>query len=102
MDVEILPAGHTADHSPLKKNQRDRKAASHPLPVLLNLPLENKDRRNPGSSHPQRGVHCGSNSERSGIVHALALLEVLDVKAEWRGHKYTCDVDSADYPMELP
>jgi hypothetical protein len=47
---------HAADHPHLKKNQCDRKAASHPLPVLLNLPFENEDHRNPGSNHPQRGV----------------------------------------------
>ena len=43
MYVEVLPSGHTANHSPLKKNQRDRKAASHPLLVLLNISLENED-----------------------------------------------------------
>ena len=97
--VEALPSGHAADHSYLKKDQCDRKAASHPLPVLLNLTFENEDHRNPGSNHPQRGVHRAGNTERSGIAHAL--LEVLDVKAEWRGHEYTCDIDSADYTMEL-
>jgi hypothetical protein len=68
--------------------------------VLLNLPLKNEDDRNPGSSHPQRGVCRGGNTERSGIAHAL--LEVLDVKAEWRGHEHTRDIDSTDYTMEPP
>jgi hypothetical protein len=70
------------------------------LPVLLNLPFKNEDHRNPSSNHPQRGVHRAGNTERSGIAHAL--LEVLEVKAEWRGHEYTCDIDSADYTTELP
>src|SRR5271157_4179057 len=100
MGVETLPSGHAADHSYLKKDQCDRKAASHPLPVLLNLTFENEDHRSAGSNHPQRGVHRGGNTERSGIAHAL--LKVLDVKAEWRGQEYTCDIDSADYTMELP
>ena len=100
LGAKILPSGHATDHSPLKKNQCDRKAASHPLPVLLNLPLKNEDHCNPGSNHPQCGVRRGGNTERSGITHSL--LEVLDVKAEWRGHEYTCDVDSADYTMEPP
>jgi len=100
MDVEILPSAHAADDSHLKKNYCDRKAASHPLPMLLNLPFKNEDHRNPGSNHPQRGVRRGSNAERSGIAHAL--LEVLNVKAEWRRHEYTCDIDSTDYTMEPP
>src|SRR5260370_21021899 len=100
MEAEILPSGHTADHSPLEKNQCDRKAASHPLPVLLNLSFENEDQCNPGSNHPQRGVHRGRNPKRSGIAHAF--LEVLDVKAEWHGHEHTCDIDSSDYTMALP
>src|SRR5579863_9129164 len=100
MDVEILPSGHAADHSPLKENQCDRKAASHPLPVLLDLSFENEEHRNSGSNHPQRGVRRGGNTERAGI--ARALLKVLDIKAEWGGYEYTCDIDSADYPMEPP
>src|SRR5271157_6540162 len=100
MDVEILPSAHAADHSHLKKNYCDCEAASHPLPVLLSLPFKNENHGNPGSNHPQRGVRRGGNTERSGIAHAL--LEVLDVKAEWRGHEYTCDINSADYTMELP
>jgi len=100
MDIKIFPSGHAADYSPLKKNQCDRKAASHPLPVLLHLSLKNEDHRNPGSNHPQGGVHGCSDAERSRIAHTL--LEVLDVKAEWRSHEYTCDIDSADYTVELP
>ena len=49
---------------------------------------------------PQRGVGSCSNAERSGI--ARAFLEVLDVKAEWRCDEHACDIDSADYTMELP
>jgi len=100
MDVEILPSAHAADHSHLKKNYCDRKAAGHPLPVFLNLPFKNENQGNPGSSHPQNRIRSGSNTERSGIAHAL--LEVLDVEAEWRRHEYTCDIDSAEYPMEPP
>ena len=100
MDVEILPSAHAADHSHLKKNYCDRKAASHPLPVFLNPPFKNEDHRNRGRNHPQRGVRSGGNTERSRIAHAL--LEVLDVKAKRRGHEYTCDIDSADYTVEFP
>jgi Phage integrase family len=100
MDVKSLPSAHTTDYSHLKKNECDGKAASHPLPVLLNLSFEDEDQRNCGRNHPQSGVHRCSNTERSGS--APALLEKLDVEAEWRGHKYTRDIDSADYPMEPP
>ena len=53
MGVEIFPSAHAADYSYFKKNQCDRKAASHPLPVLLNLPFKNEDQRNPGSNYPR-------------------------------------------------
>jgi len=52
MGVETVKSDHTADHSHLKKNERDRKTAGHPLPVLLNFPIENEDQRNPGGNHP--------------------------------------------------
>jgi len=100
MYVESVPSGHTADHPPLKKNRRDRKAASHPLPMLLNLAFENEDQRNSGGHHPHRGVHRGGNTKRAGITGAL--LKILDVKAEWRRYEYTCDIESADYTEELP
>src|SRR5271157_2784418 len=100
VDVEILAAAHTTDHPHLEKNDRDRKAARHPLAVLLNPAFENEDECNPGCGHPQRGVHGCSNTERSGIAHAL--FEVLNVYAEWRCHEYSCHIDSAHHPMELP
>src|SRR6516164_3778995 len=100
MRAEALPAGHTADYSHLKKHQCDRKAASHPLPMLLNLPFENEDHRDAGSSHPQRGVCRRGDAERSGNAHSL--LEVLDIEAEWRCHEHTGNVDAPDHPMQLP
>src|SRR5271166_973844 len=100
MGVETLPSGHAADHSYLKKDQCDRKAASHPLPVLLNLTFENEDHRSASSNHPQRGVHRGGNTERSWNAHAF--LEVLDIEAEGRCHEHTGNVDSPDHPMKLP
>src|SRR5215472_1649841 len=100
MDVETLPSPHTADHPHLEENDRDGKAARHPLTVLANSAFQNEDQRNAGCSHPQRGVHRRGNTEGSGIAHAF--LEKLNVKAERRSHEYTCDIDSADYAMELP
>lgn len=43
MGVKIVPAGQTADHTPLKKHQCDREAAGHPLPGLLDLSFQNKN-----------------------------------------------------------
>ncbi|MDR3747930.1 MAG: hypothetical protein P4M04_07235 [Acidobacteriota bacterium] len=67
MGIEVLPSGHTADYSYLKKDQCDRKAARHPLPVLLDLTFENEDHRSTGSNHPQRGVHRGGNTTGSAL-----------------------------------
>ena len=61
---------------------------------------ENEDHGTRGGSHPHRGVQRGGNTERSGIAHAL--LGVMDVEPEWRRHKYSCDIDTTDYTMELP
>src|SRR6516162_9084471 len=98
MGVEVLPAPQTADRPHFKKNQCDRKAARHPLPVLLDFSFENEDQRNRGRRHPQCGVGCRSDTERAGIAHPL--LEVLDIKAEWRCDEHTRDIDSADYTVE--
>jgi hypothetical protein len=100
MDVEVLPAGNAADHSYLKEDQRDREAASHPLPMLVNSAFENKDQRNAGSNHPQYGVHRCGDAEGSWIAHAF--LEVLDIEAEGCCHEDTGNIDSPDYPMKLP
>jgi hypothetical protein len=75
MGVETLPSAHPADHSHLKKNQRDCKASSHPLPMLVNLPFENEDHRNTGSNHPQRGVRsCGDTLLQTAIPYETGTL----------------------------
>jgi hypothetical protein len=71
MDVEILPSGHTADHSPLKKNQCDRKAASHPLPVLLNPPFKLRT-RSPTTGGSE--FLLGAGNLYSAYVRGLAYL----------------------------
>ena len=95
MGIEVLPAAHTPNHSYLKKDQCDRKAARHPLLMLVNLSFENEHHRNTGSNDPQGGVRSSSNTERSGIAHA-------DIEAEGSCHEHTGNVDSPDDPMELP
>ena len=97
MDVETVESGHTTDHSYLKKDYCDRKAAGHPLPVLLNLSPKNENQRNPGSNHPQGSVHGCGNAKRSGIPEPF--FKMLNVNAEWRRHEHTSEIDSADYPM---
>ena len=100
MDGEVLRSGYAADYSHLKKDECDREAASHPLPMLVNFPFANEEHRSAGSNHPQRGVRRCGNAERSG--NAPAFLEVLNIEAEWRCHEHTGNVDAPDYPMELP
>ena len=42
MDVEVRPTGDTAAYSSLKKDQCDREAAGHPLPVLVDPSFKNE------------------------------------------------------------
>jgi len=100
MGVKIVPAGQTADHTPLKKHQCDREAAGHPLPGLLDLSFQNKNQRGGSGPHQQDGID--SRSHRKGTRIAQALLEVLDIDAQRRGDKNARNVNSSQHTMEFP
>jgi hypothetical protein len=48
-----FPAGDTEDHTHFRKYQRNREAAGHPLPVLLNISLKNECERNRACEHSE-------------------------------------------------
>jgi hypothetical protein len=95
----VFQASDAEDHAHFEKNDGHRKAASHPVAVLLNFALENEREGDGGGGHPQNGVSGSGNAERTSA--AQALLEVLDVKAEGRGDENAGNIEASDDAMKL-
>src|SRR5438270_12729766 len=47
----LFPSSHALHYAHFNKHQRDRKAASHPLTMLLNSSVENEPKSDSGSRH---------------------------------------------------
>jgi len=97
--AESFPAGDTGDDANFEKDDGNRKAAGHPLTMLLNFTVKNEREGDAGSEHPQDGIGGSGDAEGPGAAHAL--LEVLDVKAEGSGDEDASDIKASDDAMEL-
>src|SRR4029077_11528375 len=76
-----------------------RKAASHPLAVLLNFALENEREGDGGGEDPQNSVNGGGNAEGTGTAQALFV--VLDVEAQRSGDEDAGDIEASDDAMKF-
>lgn len=87
------------DYAHFEKDQSNRKAAGHPLTVLLDFALEDEREGDGCGDHPQNGVNGGGNAERTGAAQALFV--VLDVEAQRSGDENASDVEASDDAMKL-
>ena len=95
----LFQSGDAEDYAHFEKDDGDRKAASHPLTMLLDFAVEDEREGDASGEHPQDRVGGGSGAERTGAAHAL--LEVLNVEAERSGDEDAGDIEASDDAMEL-
>ena len=67
--------------------------------MLLNFSSQDESQCNRGSNHPQGGVHCPRETERTRRPHPL--LKILDVEAERSRRKGPGDINSASDAVQL-
>ena len=97
--VNLFQACDAEDHAHFEKDDSHRKAASHPLAVLLNFALENEREGDGGGEDPQNSVNGGGNAEGTGAAQALFV--VLDVEAQRSGDEDAGHVEASDDAMKL-
>ena len=95
----LFQSGDAKDDAHFEKDDGERKAAGHPLTMLLNFAIENEREGDGSGEHPQNRVDGGGDAEGPGA--AQALLEVLNVKAEGSGDEHAGDIETSDDAMEL-
>lgn len=94
-----FPSSNPEYHAHFKKDQGNRKAARHPLAMLLHVPLENEHQGDSSGSHPKKSVDHGRDCEGARSSHSF--FKVLDIKAERGGDENPRDVKAPDHAMEL-
>src|SRR5216683_6017916 len=95
----LSQSGDAEDYAHFEKDDGNRKAAGHPLTVLLDFTVEDEREGDAGSEHPQDGI--GGRGGAKGTRTAHALLEVLNVEAEWSSDEHTGDIETSDDAVEL-
>src|SRR5712671_5106393 len=95
----LSQSGDAEDYAHFEKDDGNRKAAGHPLTVLLDFTVENEREGDAGSEHPQNGI--GGSGGAKGTRTAHALLEVLNVEAEWSSDEHAGDIETSDDAMKL-
>src|SRR6266436_2652608 len=95
----LSQSGDAEDYAHFEKDDGNRKAAGHPLTMLLDFTVENEREGDRGGEHPQDSIGGSGDAKGPGAAHAL--LEVLDVEAKGSGDKDAGDIEAANDAMKL-